>query len=91
MSPSKKDRLKSISVAIAKKLGFLSDEKAKEADEAVAQDGNSPTLALLVDRGYLDQVQAAKIRSVREKESPSDELTEAIKRAKCAMKNSYAR
>ena len=81
-------KFRSISVAIAAKLGFLDTSQAKQADEAVAQDkGEHPTLGFLVDQGYLDEIQAQNVRVARQKEAPLEELNENIKKAVCAVRN----
>lgn len=80
-------KLKSVSVTLAKKLGFLNDKQAKEADQLIDREGgDTPTLGLLVDKGMLDIRQAAKVRELRQKEQPSDELNEQIKKAQCAIR-----
>jgi hypothetical protein len=82
-----KAKVKSISVAIAMKLGFLCPEEAKKADEVVErEDADTPTLGLLIDKGFLDQVQAAKVRAVRQKEAPLEELSENIKKTRVAVR-----
>lgn len=84
---SKLSKIKSISVAIAVKLGFICPEKAQEADEAVQQNPNdSPTLTLLVDKGYLDKIQAAKLKVERAKKEPLDDLQERVRAAKYAVR-----
>lgn len=80
-----KDKLKSISVGIAVKLGLLDAEKARAADELLAETPESPTLVLLVQKGYLDEKAAEKVRAARQKSEPLDELNESVKKAHAAI------
>ena len=80
-------KLKSVTIAIALKLGLICEEKAAEADEVVTQDnGEHPTLTLLIDQGYLDKVQAAKLEAEREKDHPMEQLKETAKLARHAVR-----
>ncbi len=80
-------KLKNMTIALGVKLGIICPEKAEEADEVVAADnGEHPTLTLLVDQGYLDAVQAAKLKREREQQHPLEELKETAKAAKMAVR-----
>lgn len=81
-------QLKSISVSIAKKLGFLDRKKAKQANACLQAIGDeNPTLNALVHLGFLDEEQAQVVRLIRQKESPLEELNEQIKKARIAIQN----
>lgn len=87
-----RSKVKSISVAIAQKLGFLDTAKAKEADDEIQKDTDeSPTLVLLVKKGFLCETQAAQVEAQRKKESPLDEMGENVKMARFAVRNAFAR
>lgn len=85
-----RSKLKSISVAIGVKLGFIPPEDAKTADDMIEHESDAcPTLSLLVDKGFLDKAQAEVVHKARQKEAPLDEVNEDIKRVRLAIRNAW--
>lgn len=88
MHPRRVD-LCSVTVRIAYRLGLLSAEQARKADELVQENtDDSPTLKILVQEGLLTKVQAEMVREEREKTSTLEHLSEAIKKARDAVQKS---
>lgn len=81
------NRIKSVSLTIAVALGFMDKKTAQVAEKYLDENGDHPTLGLLVSRGFLNEEQASAIRAKREKSYPMEELTEHVKKARMAVRN----
>ena len=75
--------IKSKSIQIAVKCGFMDLKEAEQADRLVTDDSNEhPTLELLENQGYLTEKEAAEVRQIRLEECPQEAVREQFKRAR---------
>lgn len=84
----KTQKIKSVTMQLAVKCGFMTSEQACEADQTFSANGcdEHPTLEFLSEGGYLTPEQAEHVRTRRLEEHPSEAVKENLKTARRVQK-----
>lgn len=75
--------IKSVTLQVAVKCGFMTNEEAHDADQFLDENGNEehPTLEMLADNGYLTPEQVIQVTTRRFEDHPSEAVKENLKKA----------
>jgi hypothetical protein len=86
----KKHSIRSSFVRIARRLGFLSEEEAEQADELIGEDDLEQTSQdLVVSAGLLNEEQAQTVEQERKTEDLDGHLEDKFKRASLALADTH--
>jgi len=87
---STRSSIKDSFAKIARRLGFLTDEQAAEADQLTADLPSEPSQDLCVSAGFLTESQAFEVERVQQEEDPEGHLEQKLKKARSALEGAHA-